>query len=1198
MTVFAALDTQESERRYDERARADGFTFDQTVPDTFTNFGRGVNLGLLRGAARMVQAGSKLAELPSVFSQGVVGGEVETWRRENVLPIIDQLTPGANEVGSAGKVVGGLAEIVAPLAAGNISGSAVAAGTMLAGSQGVGIYEDLLKQGVDKQTAAAVAGITGGTLAAGFAIPFIGQTLPRSLLLGVGSNLALGVGDRGASGAVLENRGYSQLAEGFQAFEPVGVTLDILMGGVFSGVAHYGFRNAQAREYGFKNARDMYGKYTSRGGVLPQELDDAARTINNAWHWQEASAPGIPANPAAAVGHQKAMSTALAQMMRGERVNVGDAVSSSAFIVAREFGESGAVTALREAERVVGSSVLPSFVPSARAPRGIRNNNPGNIERSVIRWQGERDGTDTRFAEFETPQDGIRALARNALTYSERHGLDTARAIINRWAPAAENDTRAYVDAVAAELGVGADERINLRDPATLEKLTAAIIRHENGAQPYPVEFIQEGVARALAGGGENGRKLSKRAENTALTERAREAQEELRAMAQDAGWQEEGGRTLFNEQNEFIGRTKWVPRGEWFGAGMEGDPKKLAMAIDEVIAGRGVNDKEAGTIEAMLDWLDYQTRPRGEITPDSSAYDVERAYGRDTAMGYPETRDAIDTGFRETSEAETMRALGFTDEEIENAIRSEADAGRTGGTGGEERGTLQPGALGVGRSVAGRTGGDNPGSVQAAGDTAVARAQAGRGSGEAGTGQERIPALTFEQYAAQNGYEGPIQPDLGQPTGFVSERARRDTEKRNLKRAAEQSALLERLRKQYDEEVSAGTIRQPTKLEKRVETARGNPDNESVQAARRLLEKEGYDVDAILRGVDPLDVSNKVTLKDPDVKLLAEEQRPVIVGMYRKAETVKPQFDEVVRGIVRDVGGEASLPDLKGIHRAVEKTLDDNHGKPALLKDIVRGAIEVPDAQQADVVIAEIYRRFDVIEEGSRNLLTPDATPMPGGYRDAKFNIVVDGMVTELQVNIPDMLAAKKVAHKFYEEWRTLEGKWPKDSIPPKEVQERLDELIANQEAIYAPAWARATKAMNLSRDMGMALRIAESGLNTRGGLVSQARNPFQAVNDNGMPLPSKSKNLVDLSNSGNDGAVIGDTSSSIVDQARTPEQALLETARQSVAQTPDMAIPRDDGSVWTAAEALADADAGIVRAENEQGMFIAAVTCAARFL
>lgn len=134
-------------------------------------------------------------------------------------------------------------------------------------------------------------------------------------------------------------------------------------------------------------------------------------------------------------------------------------------------------------------------------PRGIRNNNPGNL-RHGSPWQGLAPRqTDPAFCVFVSPLYGIRALARTLLTYERRHGLSTISALIGRFAPETENDTVAYAQAVARACGVAPDTPISVRDE--LAGLVAAIIRQENGVQPYGAALI--GQAIRLAAGEEEG---------------------------------------------------------------------------------------------------------------------------------------------------------------------------------------------------------------------------------------------------------------------------------------------------------------------------------------------------------------------------------------------------------------------------------------------------------------------------------------------------------------------------------------------------------------------------------------------------------------------------------------------------------------------------------------------------------------------
>jgi len=131
-------------------------------------------------------------------------------------------------------------------------------------------------------------------------------------------------------------------------------------------------------------------------------------------------------------------------------------------------------------------------------PRGIRNHNPGNIRRSGDPWQGlAKDQNDDAFFQFAEAKWGIRALARVLISYQDRHGLRTVRAIISRWAPPVENQTSSYIDHVAHRLGVGADDPLDVHDYRVLRGLVEAIIAHENGQQPYTDAQIDAGLVLA-----------------------------------------------------------------------------------------------------------------------------------------------------------------------------------------------------------------------------------------------------------------------------------------------------------------------------------------------------------------------------------------------------------------------------------------------------------------------------------------------------------------------------------------------------------------------------------------------------------------------------------------------------------------------------------------------------------------------------
>lgn len=133
-----------------------------------------------------------------------------------------------------------------------------------------------------------------------------------------------------------------------------------------------------------------------------------------------------------------------------------------------------------------------------RSPRGIRNNNPGNIEKGDP-WKGTENvlQQDERFVTFSKPEYGIRAIVRILMTYQNKHKLHNIEQIINRWAPDFENNTDAYISSVEKATGINRHAYIDVRDFETVSKLVRAIIKHENGMQPYDNATITAGIALA-----------------------------------------------------------------------------------------------------------------------------------------------------------------------------------------------------------------------------------------------------------------------------------------------------------------------------------------------------------------------------------------------------------------------------------------------------------------------------------------------------------------------------------------------------------------------------------------------------------------------------------------------------------------------------------------------------------------------------
>lgn len=135
--------------------------------------------------------------------------------------------------------------------------------------------------------------------------------------------------------------------------------------------------------------------------------------------------------------------------------------------------------------------------------RGLRNNNPGNIRFNPANdWVGQVGSDEQGYAKFDKPENGIRAMGILLGNYYTRHGLGDVRSIITRWAPPSDdNPTASYIDHVVDLLNKGRTVKITqntpIHVPSRLLDLTKAIIRHENGVNPYSDEFISDALALA-----------------------------------------------------------------------------------------------------------------------------------------------------------------------------------------------------------------------------------------------------------------------------------------------------------------------------------------------------------------------------------------------------------------------------------------------------------------------------------------------------------------------------------------------------------------------------------------------------------------------------------------------------------------------------------------------------------------------------
>ena len=124
-------------------------------------------------------------------------------------------------------------------------------------------------------------------------------------------------------------------------------------------------------------------------------------------------------------------------------------------------------------------------------PRGLRNNNPGNIRKTSDLWQGEVTGSDKSFKTFVSMEYGYRAMFVLLRSYINK-GYDTIEKIINRYAPPSENTTSSYIKHVSERTGIAKNKKLRFSDSQSMKDIVAAISRSENGVKAN-LEEVEKG---------------------------------------------------------------------------------------------------------------------------------------------------------------------------------------------------------------------------------------------------------------------------------------------------------------------------------------------------------------------------------------------------------------------------------------------------------------------------------------------------------------------------------------------------------------------------------------------------------------------------------------------------------------------------------------------------------------------------------
>lgn len=263
---------------------------------------RGVDRGLNKLAFAVGAPATELLTPLAKKIDGYTGTDIQGYldkQLDIVRKTIDAQAPDASVTTTTGQILNGLGDVMSRAAGGALIAGPAGAATLAGGTEAIFANDEGLRKKLDPATAAGKAILEGGSLGVGVMVPAapFAKSLLTRLASGALSNTAIGLAQRGATSAYLEERGYKDMAQQYKAWDATAVMADVVLGAAFGGLAHASIP------------------------ATPERVD-AALTARNAQYFREDTAPGIPVDIPSNIAHQRALETATEQMNRGEPVDV------------------------------------------------------------------------------------------------------------------------------------------------------------------------------------------------------------------------------------------------------------------------------------------------------------------------------------------------------------------------------------------------------------------------------------------------------------------------------------------------------------------------------------------------------------------------------------------------------------------------------------------------------------------------------------------------------------------------------------------------------------------------------------------------------------------------------------------------------------------------------------------------------------
>lgn len=313
MSEFFDLDDYGA-RDQEQQAQLYGIREDQIQPEFFDGSIEALPRGVVSGSLALGRATTLAGAVAPMAYDAVFNdnNEATDWYFKNTTQRYDDardvMTATADDLGAAGKFIEGLTSMGTQIAGGGGISGLVASTQLNTGA-------DLIREGVDVNTAQAVGAVDAVATGVGAWLPVFGKSIGARVVGNAIANPAVGVLDRGINNTILSANGYDEAAKKYDLFDAQSMVVDAAIGALFGRFMKP--TNMLDSVVGQK-AGDAWRFHQS---LKPSEKDAIAVAAQQK-HMVVDSAPGKPVDRRVMETHSANMQEAVDALATGRQANI------------------------------------------------------------------------------------------------------------------------------------------------------------------------------------------------------------------------------------------------------------------------------------------------------------------------------------------------------------------------------------------------------------------------------------------------------------------------------------------------------------------------------------------------------------------------------------------------------------------------------------------------------------------------------------------------------------------------------------------------------------------------------------------------------------------------------------------------------------------------------------------------------------